>query len=91
MPVAVKRRFLITSFTFLSSDGKLQDWATDRIRLTRDFGSMPTQESLLRLREFGVQYFISDAEVNDVSDWNRFGSIVYAVGRYKIIDLESSS
>jgi hypothetical protein len=52
---------------------------------------MPTQESLLRLREFGVQYFISDAEVNDVSDWNRFGSIVYAVGRYKIIDLESSS
>jgi hypothetical protein len=91
MPVAVKRRFLITSFTFLSSDGKLQDWAADRIRLTRDFGSMPTQESLLRLREFGVQYFISDAEVNDVSDWNRFGSIVYAVGRYKIIDLESSS
>ena len=91
MPVAVKRRFLITSFTFLSSDGKLQDWAADRIRLTRDFGSMPNQESLLRLREFGVQYFISDAEVNDVSDWNRFGSIVYAVGRYKIIDLESSS
>ena len=91
MAVAVKRRFLITSFTFLSSDGKLQDWAVDRIRLARDFGSMPTQELLLQLREFDVQYFISDAEVKDVSDWDRFGSIVYTVGRYKIIDLESSS
>ena len=91
MPVAVKRRFLITSFTFLSSDGKLQDWAVDRVRLARDFGSMPTQELLLQLREFGVQYFISDAEVKDVLDWDRFGSIVFTVGRYKVIDLVSSS
>ncbi len=91
MPIAIKRRFLITSFSFLTTDGKLQDWAVDRIRLSRDFGSAPTEELLARLRQFNVRYFVSDANVDDVSNWTRFGSVVYELGRYKIIDLESSS
>ena len=82
---------MITSFSFLTTDGKLQDWAVDRIRLSRDFGSAPTEELLARLRQFNVRYFVSDANVDDVSNWTRFGSVVYELGRYKIIDLESSS
>ncbi len=89
MAIAIKRRFLITSFTFLSTDGVLQEWAVARVRLSRDFGSVPTRDLLERLREFDVRYFINDAEVHDRLNWYPFGTVVYQVGRYKIIDLGS--
>ncbi|NDF67228.1 MAG: hypothetical protein EB142_04970, partial [Actinobacteria bacterium] len=89
MAIAIKRRFLITSFTFLSTDGVLPEWAVARVRLSRDFGSAPTRDLLERLREFDVRYFINDAEVHDRLNWDPFGTVVYQVGRYKIIDLGS--
>jgi len=87
-----QRRFLAQGLLFggayYRSPPRLNEDEERRLRLSLSFANSPSLQDLTSLREFGVTHFIVNLQLTDHLDWSEFGSVIFRVDEFIIIELK---
>ena len=87
LPAYSNRRFLIQGPRFLWGLSVPPEWAIDRMNATLGFVNNPTENTLMALRKFDVEYFVVDRQATARKSWAPFGSVLYQNQSFAILQL----
>jgi hypothetical protein len=87
LPAYSKRRFLIQGPRFLWGLSDPPAWAIARMSATLGFANSPSEQTVMALRKFKVEYFVVDLESTTQRTWLPFGSLLYQNRSFAILQL----
>ena len=87
LPLNSKRRFLIQGPRFLWGLSVPPEWAIDRMNATLGFANNPSEQTLLALGKFDVEYFVVDLHATAQISWAPFGNLLYQNQSFAILRL----
>ena len=84
----VHRRFLAGNYYVGISDGSaIKPWVTKRVLDSVNFAKSPSSETLTKLKESNVGWYLLRRELTSDKNWEKFGTIRYSNSSYYVIEL----
>jgi hypothetical protein len=88
LTAVVHRRFLAGNYYVGISDGSaIKPWVVKRVLDSVNFAKSPSSETLTKLKDSNVSWYLLRRELTSDKNWEKFGNIRYSNSSYFVIEL----
>jgi hypothetical protein len=87
MTIYLERRMFISGYGFLWQNVELPDFAKERMRLSSEFATSPTEGLASQLRQQGVDFFIVDRSRANKMNGTFTAKVLLEDQRFKLLQL----
>ena len=88
LTAVVHRRFLVGNYYVGISDGSaIKPWVVKRVLDSVNFAKSPSSETLTKLKDSNVSWYLLRRELTSNKNWESFGTIRYSNSSYLVIEL----